>query len=186
MIRPEVTCDPLGVRALVVRARHAEAHREGLDRPVGEPRHERRHAARIDAAREEGAERDVAQQAAADGVAEKLPHRLDVALLRPCRSRLRGHLPVDPLDDPRGARLEQGARPEPHDVAEDRLPVRVVLEGEVGPERLGADRAADRRILEESLQLRGEDEPAAGDRVVERLLAEAVTVEEETPAAVVP
>ena len=150
----ELARDAFGVRALVVRAGHAEADGEGLDRALGEARHQRHDAARVDAARQEGAERDVAQETAADGIAEQLAQGVHPALFRPVRSGLRGDVPVHPLRHARRARLEHRAGSQPHDVTKDRLPGRVVLKRQVRGQRLGAEFAARGGVPDQRLQLR--------------------------------
>jgi hypothetical protein len=55
----------------------AERDREGLQRPVDHPRHERCDRAAVDAAREEHAERHVGHQAEPDGFFEQLAESAD-------------------------------------------------------------------------------------------------------------
>ena len=186
MLGAEVPRYARGVLRLVVSTRDLEADRERPHGAIHETCHERDHQARIDAPGEEGTERDVAHQATANGVTEELLQRVQICRLGPAGSRAHGDLPVGALGDAVGRDLEQLPRPQAHDVTEDGLPSRVVLERQVVVERLGAEGAAHRPIAQEGLDLRGERQPAVADRVVERLLPQAVAVEEKAAAPIVP
>ena len=81
-----------------------ERDRERLERPVDQPRHERRDRAAVDAAGQEHAERHVRHQAQADGLlraARRIARRRcpDRTSARPAAGLARGHVPVLPRRD---------------------------------------------------------------------------------------
>jgi hypothetical protein len=154
--------------------------REGLER--GRPRQELDDRAGIDPAREEGADRHIAHRVlgghATEQVHQRVGRRLDLLLLE---------LPVarDP-DASVGFEHEEAAGLELPDVAQQRPRGGRELVAHDVEESLGVDRPRHLRIAEQGLDLRGEAEAAAGQRVVERLEPQPVAGQHEAAAAGVP
>jgi hypothetical protein len=160
------------VRRLVERG-ILEADGERLDPSRRVAARDGGHGRRIDAAREEHAERDVGEEMLAHRKVQRrreLRHRGDF-LGRPAavpdvpprlelRLARRVHEPVP------GRQLAHGAQ--------DRLRRRHPLVGEIRGQRVGIELARDRRVDEHRLQLGGEDDLIGEQRVVERLDAQPV------------
>ena len=186
----EALRDEPGVRQLVVRGRSAaEAYREGRDPARRHLAHAGDHGARVDAAREEDAERHVAFEASPHRLAQSLSHRRGVFRGPGPRSRRRnvqGELPVAaerqaPVDEHRRV-----GRRELVDRVENRARGGCVAEREVVMERRPVEPPGDRRMTKKRLGLRGEEEQVPTMPVVERLLSQPVTSEEQPPLGAVP
>ena len=164
-------------------------HREGMERPGRVPQRQRHHGAGVEAAGEEGAERDVGDQ--------PQPHRLveqrgDLlfpgggrALVRRPAVVGQRQVPVARDRDVPAGEAERAARREALDPAVDGPRPRQVAEREVlhQPHRVGLGRG---QHPQQRLQLAGEVETRALAGPEERLLPEAVAGEEQPAFARVP
>ena len=137
-----------------------EADREGPDRPVPEPAHERHHGARVDPPAQERSERDVADQAIAHRLLQPLPQLvLEGGKLSPVLRRVLrevGQLPVAPGLHPAVAAQQVVSRLKLVDAAERTERRRHVLEGQVVVDRDGVHRPLGLAILEQRLELGAE------------------------------
>ncbi len=183
MLRRIALGDGARVATLVV-ALVGEADRERADGLRRRLRHEADDDARVDAAREQRAQRHVGDQAAADGRFDALAdEREPVALaLRPELLELRV-----PLKANRAVlRDEHVPRRQLLDALETR-PARDVLEREVRVDRDRVDLTRHPRQAQQRLQLGGERERAVRElRPQERLLADSVASEHEAFARLIP
>ncbi len=165
-----------------------EPDRRRQHRGVGDLHHGRDHRARVDAARQERAERDVADQAHAHGFVQQLVEPRQVLAL-PHRVAIAGERQRPVAFDPHAAALDDHpvGRRQFLDVAEDGVRRRDVLQGKVGIERLGAPFPRDPGVLEDGLDLRAEHQATAAESgVIERLDAESVAREEHSLRPAVP
>src|SRR5204862_7104776 len=97
-----------------------------------------------------------------------------------------GRRPVAPAGERATRQRRRVARRQLRDALEDRAPGRRVAEGRVVLERGGVERATHGGVQQQRLGLGGEHEQTVAMPVVERLLAEAVTRQEEPPPSRVP
>ncbi len=176
--------------------RHLEADARGHVEADGERvevrqrlRRQGRDAAGIHAAREVGADRDIGDQLAIDGLAKQPVEFFEVLLvrraveaiaevevpvaLRPKRARLRGQEDAVPGSQ----QLHSG---EQRAVGED------VLEGEVLEQMRQAHRRSEPVMLQQRLDLRAEDDHGPDLGVVQRLDAVSITREEQLTPTPVP
>ena len=190
MVGLEAPGDEPRVRQLVVRRRRAaEAHREGGDPSRRHLAHAGDHRARVDAAGEEDAERHVALEPPPHRLAHLLSNRGQLLRQRRPSHRRRGaerKLPVATQRESTVGERRRVRRRKLPDLAEDRVRGRRVAEREVVVEGRPVERARDGRMTEERLRLRGEQEQSSPVPVVERLLAQPITREEQPPLGAVP
>src|SRR4029450_9821192 len=99
---------------------------------------------------------------------------------------LEAEIPISPRSDIAVAEHERMTGLELVDAREHRPWTRHELVADVVVDRLSIDGALESRMLEKSLDLRCEDEPAGLPRIVERLDAEAIARHEELTAGRVP
>jgi len=142
--------------------------------------------ARIDAAREKGAERDVRDHVRFDGIGQ---HRFE----RPCRFVARAaewfriaNLPVLPDVDAPVTISEVVARRQLVHALEDGPVARRIEVRQVVIERPEVDIAGDRARCYQRLDLGPEEQPAAGQRVVQRLLPGAIPSQQERTRTAIP
>ncbi len=174
------------VRGLVVVA-HVEADREGLDRLVREPRHGRDDRARVDAAREERAHRNVAAQAQGRGLDQGLADPL--AHLLHARRRLAVAIGEAPVAAQRDLAVLPGEGMRRRQLAQrgegaQRRGHALVVQIEV--ERCVVEVARHALVDEDRPELGGEPEPSPPLGVEQGLLAYAVARQQEAPPAPVP
>ena len=179
----------LRLRCLVI-GRLVKADGEALHRRGALRLHQRRHQRRIDAPRQEHAERHVGHHPPRDGVAEqRLEPCRGFGLIHTKRRRLppRRHIEQRPIAfGPRLAvvsNLEQHAGLQLCDAAIDAQRCRHIAGAEIRRERLRLDRARELRQRDERLQFRGEHDASVGASPIERLDAEPVAAEREHPLA---
>ena len=165
-----------------------EPDRERADGADAQLVHEGHDGARVETAREEHAERDVAHQVALHRCAQRL-HQLVLPLgLAP--PLVGTHVPTE---RPVAARLGRAARLRDHhvsrrelrDAGEDRRRARHVAEGQVVVQRLDVELRIE-AAGQEALRLRAPDEPIAQPRHVERLDPDTVACQHEATRFGVP
>ncbi len=146
--------------------------------------HEPHDDARIDAAAQEGPDRDIGDHLAGDGVIEGVKESggclLEIAR-RGCKRRIGGRrrdVPVKRLSNRALVNRQEVAGAELADVPEDRPGRRDVVEAEIEVERLRVDFLRHVRIGEQSLEFRGEDETLGVGIIDEGLDADRVAREE--------
>ncbi|MEA3061126.1 MAG: hypothetical protein QOJ94_907 [Sphingomonadales bacterium] len=158
-----------------------EADRAGLHGGAARLGHEGDDGRAVDAARQEGAERNVGDHARTDGVAQPLDQLLFER--GGLGGRRIGEVHVPPAD----RRRHRPSAPDQQIVAggklgharDDRRVVRDVAEGEEVLDRARIGLAAEARMGKQRLQLRAEDQRTVGERgEVERLHAQAIAGEE--------
>jgi hypothetical protein len=170
----------------LVPAALGEAHGGSAHRAIRQTRHPLHHRGRVHPAREECAQRHVADEPDAHGLGEHRLELLEAPRFRALHMRTARHVPVlhqtrlPPLPDEvvaggnLGHALQDGGRG------------RYAAEGEIVVERLRGDLPLEPAVLQEPLQLGGERQVVGVVDVVERLLAGAVPREQEAPVALVP
>ena len=167
-----------------------ESDREGLQRPIDHPRHQRGDGAAVETAGEEHAERHVGHQPDAHRLFEPGAELLHGVLLGElCEALVAAtgrHVPVLAGRDRAVLEDERVAGQQPVNALEQRLGAREVARAEqLGQARL-VGLGANQPALEDRLDLRPEQQPAAGYRPVERLDAEAIAREQQPAARGVP
>jgi hypothetical protein len=180
-------CDEPGVRELVLVAVFREADGEGFDGLAHVPRHQRDDEARVDAAAQHGAERDVAHEAAAHGVLElgeePAGPLLQGAAAHGFRARIR---PVGFDGDAALVHDEPVSGQELGHVRERGPGTGEESERQIGVDRLVVELRAHEARGEQALELRRKDDEIADARPVERLDAEPVARDDASPPAAVP
>ena len=172
----------------LVEARLTEADREGLDR-AGRKRlgHHRDDRARVDPAAQERAERDVADEPAADCLTQELSKLVDVLVVRAgVAVAVERQVPVLLDRRPSLAPEQVVAAGELRYALEDRAGRRDVFEREVTRETREIELAGAAGMREQRLELGAEQQRVSEVGVVERLLAESVTSEQQAPVLLVP
>ena len=177
--------EPRVARLVVVRLR--EADRERLHRARVQPRHGRHDRARIDAAAQERAQRHVAHEVQADGFLDELAEPLHEVRLGPSVLGLEAWIPV-PFGAHAPARRGEQNVPglELADAVDDAVRRGRAPEREEAADRAPVEVALDVDRLQQRLQLRREEELAAGLGIVERLDAQPVASHQQRPAARIP
>lgn len=143
------------------------------------------HGGGIDATAEEEPDGDVADHVEADRFfedVEKARFRLPGCDWR----RFEGEVPVLAVRELPFPNGQGGAGRELFDVAEDGFVTRHVVEGEKAVQDLRIDFGGEAGEGKKGFDFRGEDERARGERIVERLDADAVSSEKERASALVP
>ena len=186
VLRAVSLCDQAGVAQLVV-ILLVEADRERLHGSGRQARHGRDHGARVDAAAQEGPQGHVAGQVEADRFREQLPQPLHEGLLVLAFVGLETHVPVrlDPYPPARGSDQDVPGLELAH-ALHDALRGGSAQESEQVIDRAPVQAPFHVGELQDCLQLRGEDQPAAGHGVVQGLDAHPVAREQQFPAAFVP
>ena len=159
----------------------AEADGERRQPPARHLPHARHHHARVHAARQERAERDVALQPQPDRLADLVAQplgQLGERRARPRRRRGRQR-PVAAGAQRPGRQRRRVAGRQLGDAREGRARGRRVAVGEVVVQRLAVDLAPRPGVAEQRLDLGARTRSAAALPVVERLLAEPVAGEEQ-------
>ncbi len=184
---PYIRRRPAGVGELVEGAL-GEPDRERLDRPAGGAGGQGAERARVDAARQEHADRDVGHEVGAHRVVEP-PQQLARPLVDVPRGRVGGGRaaagtsaaprPGRPRR-PAGGRARACARPE------DGARRRDAVARQVEPQRVEVQLARHRRVLQQALELGAERQRAAVAAPVQRLDGEAVVGQHQAPAPGVP
>ena len=170
-----------------------EPDRERLHGPRREPAHQGDHDARIDPPAQERPERDVGHHPEADGLGQDLLEGVGRVLLVEVELRQVVERPVRadlPLADPGAVVVELDGqvvgRRELEDPPERRRGGGDVAVGQVVVDRRRVELPGDPGVLEQRLQLGGEDELAVGLGVEEGLLPHPVPRQEEAPPVRVP
>ena len=181
----DLTCVfELAVRALL------ERDREGLERTVDHPGHQRGDRAAVEPAGEKHPERHVRHQPRPHRLLERVTESIDRLTLR---ERVVGRLVVDRRDIPPHARPgtsvfedEKMSRQQTMNPFEQRLGAREIA----GAQELGDGRfvglGLDQTALEDGFDLRAEHQTIADDRPVERLDPEPVARQQQSPPRPVP
>ena len=185
----EVTRDGARRGQLVVGVR-VEADRERLDRPAAEPAHARDHRARVDAAAQERAHRNVGDHPVAhrllDARAQLGRQILDLGgRARFVLGQVR-ELPVAVEVDAAVAAQEEVRRRQLRDASEDAERRRDVPEGEIVVDCDRIHVAPRIGILQQPLELRCEGQALFTGAVVERFHSQSVAGEEQGAAPLVP
>ncbi len=183
--RSVLPCDGARVLALVV-ALVCEADRERAHRLRRLLGHQRDDDARVDAARQQRAERDVGDQPAANRCGDRRADALEPLPFVHARfGRLGAPVTLDALG--RSLRDEDVAGSQLVDAADGGPIAGDVLQREIGVDRVEVDLSRDPGEPQERLQLGREGERPVGEpRPQQRLLAEPVPGEHEALAARVP
>ncbi|ARF89170.1 uncharacterized protein BCN122_II2427 [Burkholderia cenocepacia] len=193
MARAEMARDGLRITGFVV-AGLVEADRKRVDRRRRLRLHQRDDRRRIDAARQERAERHVGLHLPRDGLAQDRVEladgfvggaferlraaRLDRLFERPVRAQARRVARMFELDVRAGRQLA--------DAAIDRVRRGHARLAQVQAQRVAVDRAVEARVAAQCLQLGREHQRVADPAVVERLLADPVACERQHPRRAIP
>jgi hypothetical protein len=186
VVGPEVLGDAGGLLPLVELGMIGEADRE-RGQAAGALAQQCDEGGRVEPAAQQHADRDVAEQPLVDGALERLAHGCGRVGRRRVgeRARLR-HVPVAPDRDAGG--VAGGDRPggELVDSRVQGVRARHDQVRQVGGQRALVDARHDRRVREQRLDLRGEQQAPVDVRPVQRLLAQPVTAQQQPAVARIP
>ena len=169
-----------------------DGHREGADRSVGQLGHQRHVQARVDAARQERAVRHVAHHAQADRLADQRFQSLDVLLgLRAAWPARRGRAAAASSVRAAAGRCRRRRSAGGRAAASARLRTACSGAGVAAKVRYSDSassfrRGVMRRVAEQRLDLRAEQQRVGQRGEVQRLDADPVARQQQAPAAAVP